>query len=86
VFSDAGFNLGLDEGKGTATPQKLAASVFSTRTNGTMATKADRFAYNAGTGALFYDPDGSGTRSAATQVASLLHDPHISVADLFFIR
>ncbi len=86
VFRDAGFNLGIDEGKGTATVQAIAASLFSTDTNGSFATTANRFAYNAKTGGLFYDADGSGKADASQRIATLTNDPTLTAGDLFFIK
>ena len=85
VFSDAGFNLGADDGLGTTTLQQLAASVFSPNIDGTMASSGNRFAYNASIGDLYYDPDGSGSSFGASFVASLTAHPGISAANLFFI-
>ncbi len=86
VFRDAGFNLGADEGKGTATSQPIAMSLFSTSTNGSFATTANRFAYNAKTGGLFYDADGSGKADASLRIATLTDHPTLTASDLFFIR
>ncbi|MGH7062666.1 MAG: M10 family metallopeptidase C-terminal domain-containing protein, partial [Stellaceae bacterium] len=86
VFRDAGFNLGADEGKGTATPQLIAKSLFSTSTNGSFATTANRFAYNAKTGGLFYDADGSGKVDTSQRIATLTDHPTLTASDLFFIK
>ena len=86
VFRDAAFNLGIDEGKGTATAQAIAGSLFSTSTNGSVATTANRFAYNAKTGGLFYDADGSGKADASQRIATLTNDPTLTASDLFFIK
>ncbi len=86
VFRDTGFNLGADEGKGTTTPQSIAISLFSTSTNGSFTTTANRFAYNAKTGGLFYDADGSGKADASQRIATLTNDPTLTASDLFFIK
>src|SRR5205814_560223 len=59
VFRATGFDLGIDSGLGTATPQPIAASLFSSHTDGTFATSDNRFAYNSSTGTLYYDAHGS---------------------------
>jgi hypothetical protein len=48
-------SFGIDDGIGTATPQQIAASLFSSNTIGTLTTAGDRFAYNQATGDLYYD-------------------------------
>jgi len=85
VFANTGFDLGVDDGKGTATPQQIAASLFSTNTNGTFATSADRFAYNQTTGNLYYDAQGNKPGSTAELVAHLTNDLHLTAANLYFI-
>jgi Ca2+-binding RTX toxin-like protein len=84
-FSDAVFNLGVDEGHGTSTPQAIAASLFSTNTNGTFSSTESRFAYNNTTGALFYDAGGSATPAASQLVATLTNHPTLTASDLYFI-
>ena len=56
-FHDAGFNLGVDEGLGTAALQAIAPALFSSHTDGTFAAAGNRFAYAASTGRLYYDAD-----------------------------
>ncbi|HEY1261626.1 MAG TPA: calcium-binding protein [Stellaceae bacterium] len=85
VFRDAGFNLGIDEGKGTAALQSIAASLFSARTDGTFATAGNRFAYNRANGGLYYDANGSGGGSSRLLVATLTAHPTLTATDLFFI-
>ena len=84
-FRDAGFNLGVDEGKGTATLQPIATSLFSTRPDGTFATTGNRFAYNKATGALYYDANGSGSGSSRLLVATLTTHPTLTASDIFFV-
>lgn len=86
VFRDAGFALGIDEGKGTASPQPIANSLFSPDTNGAFATTANRFAYNTETSVLFYDADGAGTAHASQPIATLTTHPTLTAGDLFFIK
>jgi len=83
VFSDAAFNLGADEGQGGASPQQLAASVFSSATNGTFANAQNRFAYNAGTGVLYYSADGKNADKVS--VAVLSGHPTLKSQDLYFL-
>jgi hypothetical protein len=85
AFSDTGFGLAADEGKGTATPQKLDPSVFSTHTDGSFATTTNRFAYNASTGQLWYDPDGSGTAQSPIVIIALTGQPTLTASDLYFV-
>jgi Ca2+-binding RTX toxin-like protein len=86
VFHDAGFNLGADEGKGTTAPKPITKSLFSPNTNGTFASAANRFAYNAKTGGLFYDADGSGKAHASQRIATLTSHPTLAAGDIFFVR
>jgi Ca2+-binding RTX toxin-like protein len=83
-LSDAGFELGIDEGKGTATPRAIASSLLSTRTDGTFATVGARFAYNKAAGAFYYDADGSGGGSSRQLVATLTTHPTLTASDIFF--
>ncbi|HEY1299993.1 MAG TPA: hypothetical protein VGF07_05825 [Stellaceae bacterium] len=85
VFRDAGFNLGANEGKGKTAPQPIAASLFSTKTDGTFAAAANRFAYNRANGAFYYDADGSGGGSSRLQVATLTTRPTLTASDIFFV-
>ena len=85
VFSDSGFNLGVNDGKGTPTLQQLAASAFSPNINGTFATPANHFAYHQSTGQLYYDSGGSSTPNAAHLIATLSNHATVTVADLFFV-
>jgi serralysin len=58
----------------------LAADAFTT---GTAATQADdRIIYNADSGALYYDADGSGGKAAAIHFATI--DAHLSLTQLDF--
>jgi Ca2+-binding RTX toxin-like protein len=82
VFGNAGFDLGADNGKGTATPQHLAASVFLAAGKATAA--GQRFLYDKATGTLSYDRDCNGG-AAPVPIAQLSHAPAITPADLFFI-
>jgi Ca2+-binding RTX toxin-like protein len=84
VFSDAGFDLGANEGQGAGLPgpTQLTASVFSSNTNGTFANAQNRFAYNASTGALLYSPDGKS--ADAVTVAVLTNHPHLNANNLYF--
>jgi Ca2+-binding RTX toxin-like protein len=84
-FSDAAFNLGVDEGLGKAAGQPIAASLFSTATNGTFATAANRFAYNTSTGGLYYDADGTNSASASQLVATLTNHAIVTASDLSFV-
>jgi Ca2+-binding RTX toxin-like protein len=81
---DAGFNLGANEGKGTATPKAIAASLFSTRTNGMFAAPGNRLAYDNATGAFYYDADGSGGASSRRLVVTLSGHPALTASDIFF--
>ncbi|HEY7297838.1 MAG TPA: calcium-binding protein [Xanthobacteraceae bacterium] len=85
VVRDAGFNLGADEGKGKAAPQPIAASLFSTKTDGTFAGLGNRFAYNRANGAFYYDADGTGGGSSRLQVATLTTRPTLTASDIFFV-
>src|SRR5262249_12915919 len=57
-FRDATFDLGVNEGQGTGTPQQINPSLLSANSNGTFATAGNRFAYKTSTGSLYYDQDG----------------------------
>ncbi|HEU0154970.1 MAG TPA: calcium-binding protein, partial [Stellaceae bacterium] len=82
VFSNAGFDLGVDDGKGTAAPQPLDAAVFLAARKAT--ATGQRLLYDKTSGILSYDPDGSGG-AAPVRIAQLSHAPVISAADLFYI-
>lgn len=84
VFRNAGFDLGADNGLGTATPQAIAASLFSAHSDGSFATAGNRFAYNQATGALSYDAQGSTPGSTGTELALFANKPHLSPANLLF--
>ena len=85
VFRNSGFDLGVDDGKGTSAPQAIAASLFSPNTNGTFATTDNRFAYNQSNGDLFYDAQGSTLGSTSYLVGDLTNHPHLTAANLFFV-
>jgi Ca2+-binding RTX toxin-like protein len=84
VFRATGFDLGVDNGLGTATPQPIAASLFSSHTDGTFATSDNRFAYDSVTGTLYYDAHGSTPGSTSFAVADLTNHPHLGASNLFF--
>jgi len=84
VFRATGFDLGADNGLGTGIPQPIAASLFSSHTDGTFATPDNRFAYNSATGMLYYDAQGSTPGSTSFAIADLTNHPHLSAANLFF--
>jgi len=85
IFSDLGFDLGKDDGKGTSHPKHLASSVFSPNTDGTFAKPHNHFAYNAGTGQLYYDSAGSKAPDSAHLIATLTNRPQLTSSDLFYI-
>ena len=82
VFRNSGFNLGVDDGKGTATPQPISASLFGTFPK--VGTSADRFDYTQSTGDLYYSANGS--VASQTLIAHLTNDPPLTSANLFFIK
>ena len=92
VFRNAGFDLGVDNGKSKGSfgfddlqpPQPIAASLLSPNTDGTFATTGNRFAYDQSTGNLFYDAQGSTAGSTVHQVADLTNKPSLTAANLFF--
>jgi hypothetical protein len=87
VFSDLTFNLGIDQGKGTSTPQTIDQSLFSSHTNGTFDTPNSRFAYDTSTGGLYYDAGGSSTTGARQLVGTLAGHPLFQGAfDIQYIR
>ena len=84
VFRATGFDLGTENGLGTATPQPIGASLFSSHTDGTFANPDNRFAYASATGKLYYDADGSSPGSTSVLVANLTNHAHLGAANLFF--
>jgi Ca2+-binding RTX toxin-like protein len=72
----------LGKGGTVGAPVKLNAAFFKV---GTKALDAnDYLIYNPATGALFYDPDGTG-RTAQVQVASLAKNLKLTAADFFVV-
>ena len=84
VFRNSGFDLGTDNSHGTSTLQAIAASLFSSNTNGTFATTANRFAYDQSTGNLYYDASGNAAGSSRMLIADFTNKPHLTAASLFF--
>ncbi|MEA5536313.1 calcium-binding protein, partial [Crocosphaera sp. XPORK-15E] len=74
LVSGSGFGNGLVSG------DTLAPSQFILGANAT--TSSQRFIYNASTGALWFDPDGSGA-SSATQLATLNAGLALTFEDIF---
>lgn len=62
----------------------LLPSEFYASKTGIAQTAADFILYNTKTGALFYDPDGSGS-AAAIQIATLSHHPALSAHDILVV-
>ncbi len=58
----------------------LSAGNFRASTSGTAADANDIILYDTDSGALFYDPDGSGS-DAAIQFATLIGLPPVTAAD-----
>jgi len=81
VFRNSGFDLAVDNGKGTSKPQAIDPSLFGTFPS--VGNSGDRFAYNQGNGNLYYSPNGS--VASETLVAHLTNTPHLTAASLFFI-
>ena len=77
VLRDAGFDLGANEGQGTAGLQHLDDSAFTANSSGAFTTTNQRFAYNMTTGNLAYDRDGSGSTFSASSVAVLSGHPSL---------
>jgi Ca2+-binding RTX toxin-like protein len=71
VISAQGFGADLALGLLNASQFSLGASASS---------QADRFIYHQATGALFFDPDGTG-RLKPTQLAELSGNPHLGYQD-----
>ena len=84
VFRNSGFDFGSFNGTGTATPQPIPGSLFSSRTDGTFATPTNRFAYDGSMGKLYYDAQGSTPGSTASLLADFSNKPHLTAANLFF--
>ena len=62
----------------------LLASEFYASKTGIAHSATDFILYNTKTGALFYDPDGTGSASAV-QVATLAHHPGLSAHDILIV-
>lgn len=83
VFSDAKFNLGANEGSGTAGNYVGFTSGILETNGSTFATATARFGYDSATGKLYYDADGSGA-GAAVQIAMLGASTALIESDLVF--
>jgi Ca2+-binding RTX toxin-like protein len=83
AFSNTGFSLGL--AGASATPHALPTGLFSTQTNGAFDNSAERFAYNAAAGALYYDARGNTAGSSRELVATLTNHPALAGTDLFYV-
>jgi Ca2+-binding RTX toxin-like protein len=77
-FSNRAFGLGL-----SPLPRPLPAGLFVENAAGSFTGPAQRFAYSASSGDLFFDADGSGTASSAVKIAHLDSQPSLVVTDLF---
>jgi Ca2+-binding RTX toxin-like protein len=92
VFTNSGFDLGGDDDKPSGRfgfddvtrPRPIPAALFSSKDNGTFAAASNRFAYDQGTGQLYYDPKGNAPGSTAYLIADLTNKPHLTAANLFF--
>jgi Ca2+-binding RTX toxin-like protein len=62
----------------------MSASDFYASSTGTAHLPTDHILYNLMTGALFYDPDGSGA-AAATQFATIAHHPTLAASDFLVV-
>lgn len=82
VLRNSGFNLGVDNGLGTATPQHLDASVFVADAGGVFTTPGQRFAYDPTSGTLYYDANGSGTPFSKSAVVTLTDHATLSAGNL----
>jgi Ca2+-binding RTX toxin-like protein len=83
VFSNAGFDLGADNGKGTSTPQPIAASLFSSSSsNDAFTSSVQRFAYSMSSGNLYYSHDGNA--GDAVLVANLSNHAALTAQDIMF--
>ena len=78
VLRDSGFNLGANEGNGTASLQHLAWSAFAANSTGNFTTTSQRFAYNTTNGTLSYDRDGNGSSFSASSVTVLSGHPALA--------
>jgi hypothetical protein len=83
AVSDRRFHLGLpDPG---AAPQALPAGLFTPNATGGFTDRSQRFAYDTGTGQLFYDAHGDKPGSSRELVATFAGHPHVTAANLFFV-
>jgi RTX calcium-binding nonapeptide repeat (4 copies) len=83
-FHDAGFNRGVAESTGTAVLKALPSALVSPNTDGSFAAAGNRFAYDIGSGSLYYDADGSGAGERQL-VATLTDHASLTSTDLFFV-
>jgi hypothetical protein len=83
AFSDPGFHLDLTNPG--AAPQALPADLFTANATGRLTTAVERFAYDTGTGALYYDAHGDKTGSSRELVATFAGRPQLTASDVFFV-
>jgi serralysin len=81
AFRNSGFDLAVDNGKGTHKPQEIDPSLFGTFPR--VGDSAVRFAYDQGSGELYYSPNGN--VASETLVAHLTNVPHLTADNLYFI-
>jgi Ca2+-binding RTX toxin-like protein len=86
VFSDAAFNLGLDEGNGGSAPTAFTAGILESVAGGVLTTANARFGFDSSTGDLYYDANGSAAGGAGPVVIAHLTDvTSLAESDLQFI-
>ncbi len=66
-------------------PARSKPALFAANKTGNFISAAQRFAYDATNGRLFYDAKGNAAHSSHKLVATLTHSPTLTAGDIAFV-